>query len=210
MNYTTDDYTHKFKYYYWGPCLTRFNLDNEICEGLLQKGNLLKEDARTDLAGHLDKELRYSKEDQNWFLSKFSPVIKDHMKFLCDYHNKDLNANLQLTTLWINYMRKNEFQPHHIHNTELSFVIYLKVPEKLKEEHKNYVGTDTAGPGGIKFVNSLNNDFLNIAEVPLFPKENECYIFPGSLTHTVYTCKSDWERVSVSGNFKFVHPDEQV
>ena len=36
MNYTYD-YTHKFKYYYWGPCLTRFILSDEIIDGLLQK-----------------------------------------------------------------------------------------------------------------------------------------------------------------------------
>ena len=204
MNYTYD-YTHKFKYYYWGPCLTRFILSDEIIDGLFQRGDKLKEDARKGLAGHLNKELKYTQEDQNWFLSEFSPVISDHMKFLGEYHNKDFinNVNVDLIDLWINYMQKNEFQPHHVHNQQLSFVIYLQVPEKLKEEHKNYIGSDSAGPGGIKFINDWNADILNIAEVPIFPKKNECYIFPGSLVHTVYPFQSDCERVSVSGNFRF-------
>lgn len=199
------NYTNEFKYYYWGPCLTRFYISDELCDGLLQRGNSLKEDARTDLAGHLNKELKYTQEDQAWFLSKFSPVINDHINFLSDYHQRDYinKVNVELTTLWINYMQKNEFQPHHVHSQQLSFVIYLQVPEKLREEHKNYKGTDTAGPGGIKFINDWNTDILNIAEVPIFPEKNECYIFPGSLVHTVYPFKSDCERVSVSGNFRF-------
>ena len=50
---------------------------------------------------------------------------------------------------------------------------------------------------------AINYAILNIAEVPIFPKKNECYIFPGSLVHTVYPFQSDCERVSVSGNFRF-------
>lgn len=197
-------YTNEFTYYYWGPCLTKFIISDELCDGLLEKGNTLKEDARKGLAGHLDKELKYTQEDQNWFLSKFSPVINDHMKFLNTYHNKDITANIELTDLWINYMKSGEFNPPHIHNQQLSFVIYLKVPKELIEENKNYAGSDTAGPGGIKFINDWNADFLNIAEVPIFPMEKECYIFPGTLNHMVFPFKSDCERVSVSGNLRFV------
>ena len=197
-------YTNEFKYYYWGPCLTRFSINDELCDGLLQRGSLLKEDARAGLAGHLDKELKYTREDKDWFLSKFSPVISDHMKFLNEYHNKDIQVNIELTDLWVNYMQKGEFNPPHIHNQQLSFVIYLKVPKELIDENKNYIGSDSAGPGGIKFINDMNSDKLNIAEVPIFPKEKECYIFPGTLMHMVSPFKSDCERVSVSGNFKFI------
>ena len=55
-----------------GTCLTRFHISDELCDGLLQRGNRLKEDARKGLAGHLDKELKYTQEDKDWFLSKFS------------------------------------------------------------------------------------------------------------------------------------------
>ena len=197
-------YTNEFKYYYWGPCLTRFSINDELCDGLLQRGSLLKEDARAGLAGHLDKELKYTREDKDWFLSIFSPVISDHMKFLNEYHNKDIQVNIELTDLWVNYMQKGEFNPPHIHNQQLSFVIYLKVPQELIDENKNYIGSDSAGPGGIKFINDMNSDKLNIAEVPIFPKEKECYIYPGTLMLMVSPFKSDCERVSVSGNFKFI------
>ena len=95
-----------------------------------------------------------------WTMYRFHEIDEDDLFWL----NKDT--------------RGSEFNPPHIHNQELSFVIYVQVPEKLIEERKNYQGTDTAGPGGIKFINDWNADFLNIAEVPIFPKEKECYIFP--------------------------------
>tara|TARA_B100000035_G_scaffold255499_1_gene225170 strand:- start:1191 stop:1796 length:606 start_codon:yes stop_codon:yes gene_type:complete len=198
------EYKNEFKYFYWGPCLAKFILDDEFCKGLIKKGRLLKQDARQDLAGHLDKELKFTLEDRDWFLKKFSTYLNDYMIFLNEYHNKKFNVNCKLTDLWINYMKSGEFNPPHIHSQQLSFVIYLQVPEELKQEHKNYKGTDSAGPGGIKFINDFNNDILNIAEVPIFPKENECYIFPASLNHMVFPYKSNCERVSVSGNIEFI------
>ena len=198
------EYNNKFTFFYWGPCVTKFILDTDFCQELLQKGKNLKEDARKDLAGHLDKEFKYTSEDRDWFLSKFTPVISDHMKFLQDYHNKNLKHNVKLTDLWVNFMQKNEFNPPHVHSQQLSFVIYLQVPELLKQENANYKGTDTAGPGGIKFINDFNNDRLTISEAPIFPQENECYIFPASLNHMVFPYKSDCERVSVSGNIEFL------
>jgi hypothetical protein len=198
------NYNYAFEFKYWGPCLTKFILDDDLCKGLLDRGKVLKEDARHNLAGHIDKEFFYEKTDRDWFLSKFSPVINDHMVFLNKYHGKDLKVNCKLTDLWINFMKNGEFNPPHIHSGELSFVIYLQVPEKLKLEKKNYKGTDIAGPGGIRFINALNNDRLNITENPIFPQEKECYIFPASLNHMVFPFKSDCERISVSGNFEFL------
>jgi hypothetical protein len=203
MNYNFD-----FKFFYWGPCLTRFILDSKFCNELLHKGRLLKKDARKDLAGHLDKEFKYDENDKKWFVTKFSPILNDHLLFFKEYHNYNTNFNFKLTDLWINFMQKNEFNPPHKHSHQLSFVIYLQVPNQLKEEHKNYLGTDTGGPGGIKFINDCSNDNFKISEVPIFPKENECYIFPASLIHMVFPYKSDCERISVSGNIELM-PNEK-
>jgi len=197
-------YNNEFKYYYWGHCLTRFKLDDTLCKELLKRGNLLKEDARPDLAGHIQKELRYTTDDIEWFLPKFMPVLSDYTGFMKKYYNKDVNVGFTLKDLWINYMKNGEFNPIHVHSQDLSFVIYLQVPEKLKIENKNYKGTDSAGPGGIKFLNGMNNNVFDITEVPVFPEENDCYIFPASLHHMVHPFKSDCERVSVSGNIEFI------
>ena len=118
--------------------------------------------------------MKYTQEDKDWFLSKFSSVISI-LKFLNTYHNKNLQADVKLTDLWVNYMQKGKFNLSHIHNQQLSFVIYVQV-EKLIEENKNYQGTDTSGLG-IKFINDVNSNMLNIVRCNNFPKEKECYIF---------------------------------
>ena len=197
-------YNNKFKYFYWGPCVTRFILSDELCNGLLDKGRKDKEDARTDLAGHLDEEFKYTQNDKNWFVEKFNPYLNDHINFMNEYYNRQHNVTVHLNSLWINYMKNNEFNPPHIHSGQLSFVIYLKVPKELKEENKNYIGTDTCGPGGIRFTNDLKNNELIVSELSLFPEEKECFIFPAGLTHMVFPYKSNCERISVSGNFDFI------
>lgn len=194
------DFNNEFKYFYFGPCLTRFTLSDELCNGLLEKGKKSNEDARNGLAGHLDKEFNYSKDDRNWFIKKFEPYLQDHMKFLNEFHTREHNSTLVLTSLWINYMKNNEFNPPHTHSGDLSFVIYLKVPNDLKEENKKYIGTDPCGPGGISFVNDLKSDKMIVSEVNIFPEERECYIFPSKLHHMVFPFKSNCERISVSGN----------
>ena len=56
-----------------------------------------------------------------------------------------------MSALWINYQKKNEFNPPHDHDGKLSFVIYLKIPEELKKENAEYKGK-SCGPGGIQFL----------------------------------------------------------
>ena len=45
-----------------------------------------------------------------------------------------------LTALWVNYMKKHEFNPPHDHSDQLSFVIFLKVPEEITKEQEEYKG----------------------------------------------------------------------
>jgi len=199
------EYKNKFNFFHFGPCVTKFILTDEICNGLLKKGKKTNKDAREDLAGILDQEFNYNQEDQEWFINKFKDYLTDHINFLKYYHNYNFNVKVKLNNLWINYMKKNEFNPMHTHFGSLSFVIYLKVPKKLKEENKNYVGTDPSGPGGIRFMTDFKNTKLHTSALTIFPKEKECYIFPADLHHMVYPYKTNCERISVSGNLLFIN-----
>jgi hypothetical protein len=100
--------------------------------------------------------------------------------------------------MWINYQRKNEFNPPHDHADDLSFVIYLKVPEEIKKEFKEYKGR-SSGPGGISFIYGEGNRQA-ITYQSHFPEEGDLFIFPAWLKHFVAPFKADVERISVSGN----------
>jgi hypothetical protein len=79
--------------------------------------------------------------------------------------------------------------------------LYLKIPEQLKKENKEYMGTVTnGGPGAITFQYGEYRQF-NLDEHSIFPEEGDLYIFPFNLRHSVSPFKSNIERVSVAANF---------
>ena len=105
--------------------------------------------------------------------------------------------------MWVNYQRKLEYNPPHSHSGDLSFVIYLQVPNELVEERNESVGKRrNFGPGAICFEYGFHDAQFCISDGFRFPEVGELLIFPAWLKHYVFAFKSDVERVSVSGNIK--------
>ena len=59
---------------------------------------------------------------------------------------RDENAEFVLKKLWVNYQKKYDFNPIHIHSGVFSFVIWVQIPYDLTEERKRYnlKGDETA------------------------------------------------------------------
>ena len=157
--------THQF--YYSGPLLYHTELNENDLNSL--KKICLKDktkDFRKDLAGHLDHEYAIDTK-------KFNNIID---KYLLEYY--------QTFEHWygkkiINFMKSGEYNPPHIHsNCNLSCVIYLDVPLKLKNENKKYIGTiKNGGPGSINFIINTKKDDLFIGSKVFFPKNGDFFIF---------------------------------
>ena len=103
-----------------------------------------------------------------------------------------------LTALWVNYMKKHEFNPPHDHSDQLSFVIFLKVPEEITKEQEEYKGK-SGGPGSLSFLYGEGNR-QSITYQSIRPKEGDMFIFPAWMKHYVAPFYSDVTRISVSGN----------
>ena len=184
-------------FYYWGPYLWKTKVTQEICDELLERAKNSDIKHNKYLAGLIEKQFQYLEEDKAWFVEKISPYLDVYFQCGNFWYNKV--AKKSLVNLWINYMKKNEFNPEHTHNGDISFVIYLKVPEILKEENKQDVSR-SSGPGGITFYYGEKSEyFINTHD--FFPEERDLFVFPAKLRHTVMPFKSDCVRVSVSGNF---------
>lgn len=196
--------SEEINYVNWGPLVSKFSINDNFCKELLKRGKKTKQDARHILAGIIDKEFSFNADDMDWFCKEFSPYLNNHMNFLNTWHNTHFDVDLRLDKLWINFMKKEEFNPLHIHTGNLTFVIYLKVPKELELENKNYKGTDQGGPGAIKFINELKHDKLCVTRHSFFPKERDAFIFPATLNHMVNPFRCNGDRVSVSGNFHFI------
>ena len=184
----------------WGPCVVKCKIKPEYGKLLLDEAKNNKIDFRSKLAGQIDHETSYSDESRNKavpFLSQYFGVY-DQAYQAYTQRKYDKRPEYVLSALWINYQKANELNPPHDHDGKLSFVIYLKIPEELKQENKKYVGK-SCGPGGIQFLYG-NGPRDCISYMSYFPEELDMFIFPAWLKHWVSPFKSDCERISVSGN----------
>ena len=107
-----------------------------------------------------------------------------------------------ISSAWVNFMKAGEFNPPHIHDDcDFSSVLFVKVPEKLKEENKKFPGAGK-GPGSISFMYGEERPH-SMTYKGFFPEEGDLYIFPADLEHWVYPFISKGERISISANLKF-------
>ena len=185
----------------WGPCVIRVKVKEDFRKLLLDEGKKSTEDYTTKLAGILDKEVGYSDESKKKILPMLSQYIGVYDQAYQKFVNKpyDKTPEYVLSALWINYQRPNDFHPPHDHDGKLSFVIYLDIPDKLKEEQSVYKGK-SCGPGGIQFIYG-NGPIDAITYMSFFPQAGDMFIFPAWLKHWVAPYKGDCTRISVSGNF---------
>jgi len=188
----------KFEYFHWGPFLYRTKLSKEEIDKIK---SLCKKDKRKDrrkkLAGLLKEEYGI---DKNKLFPIIFPYLQSYHKGYLDYTGKILGKKINLKTSWVNFMKKNEFNPLHDHDGDLSFVIFVQIPEALVEENKQTITSGTK-PGSISFIINFQS-LYSISCRNFFPEEGDFFIFPANLTHFVNPFKSDVERISVSGNIK--------
>jgi hypothetical protein len=153
------------------------------------------------LAGHVRKE--YS-------LVNIIPDIENYILTLASEYDKIYNITPKIFTknlpyslgnLWVNFQKKYEFNPPHIHDGVMSFVIWHKIPYDLKEEIEIF---DSNVPQTSCFGFLYTNNLGDICSLVLpINKEYESImcLFPSKLMHYVnpfYT--SDDYRISISGN----------
>tara|TARA_R100000687_G_C6395925_1_gene139510 strand:+ start:91 stop:723 length:633 start_codon:yes stop_codon:yes gene_type:complete len=193
----------KYNFFYWGPFLFHTQITPEECQMILKEGKKCRKksnDFRSHLAGHLAEEytLTMTKEIMSWLRHYFNTYARGYNKWRGGGH---MSPNFKLLSLWINYMKANEFNPPHDHGADLSFVIYPDVPQKITKEHKEFKGTRGA-PGGISWMYGQGNRQC-ISVVHRMPATRDLFIFPSSLPHWVFPFRSNVERVSVSGNILF-------
>ena len=196
--------------YNWGPCVIKLKIQDEFKKILIQEALKNEEDFSARLAGQIKKETGYNEKQRDKIIPYLSPYLgiydEAYQRYRMDKYEK--KPQYVLSALWANFQRQYEFNPPHDHDGKLSFVIYLSIPDKLKEENKAYKGK-SCGPGGIQF---MYGDGIRdcITYISHFPEEGDMFIFPAWLKHWVMPYHSDCVRVSVSGNVHDSAPLNQI
>ena len=191
--------TINYTFFHWGPFLYKTTLtENELedIKNLCVKDP--KKDTRQDLAGLIKHEYKI---DRIKLFPILLPYFESYAKAYQSYCGRSLGSKIELVASWVNYMTKFESNPIHTHDEDLSFVIFTKISEELKQEWNNTVSSGTK-PGSLNFVISLDNKPTSINKHNFQPNERDFYIFPSDLNHFVNHFQTNGERISVSGNLK--------
>jgi len=166
-----------------------------------------------NLLGHMEKE--YKMDDMINFLEPFmlqmGNLYEEKYQYFQTFGSHVGPSTLILSELWVNFQKKYEFNPPHLHTGVLSFVIWMKIPYNLKDEDAIFPTVNSGGPRTSKFtfhyVNILGQFCSQILPVDS-SWEGRLAMFPSTLAHSVnpfYT--SDDYRISISGNLRFVNGD---
>jgi len=199
-------------YYNWGPFVMKTKLPDDVISELRSRGRTAKLYYNSQLAGHLQKQIKYDQPDAEWFYEETGPVFATYKELSNKYHDKTSgHETLQFHSLWVNFMKSGEFNPPHRHSGDVSFIVYCQTPENLKEERDEYIGRGIK-PGNVFFQYNTNytGEGEKIWETNSYefaPEVGDMYIFPSKLQHMVVPFQSEGMRISVSGNVSFNEQD---
>tara|TARA_R100001086_G_scaffold204704_1_gene120554 strand:- start:50 stop:733 length:684 start_codon:yes stop_codon:yes gene_type:complete len=187
----------------WGPCIVHLRISEAFHKLLLEEAQAsrVKElDYSKKLAGVIKEEYMFRKKET--FLPWISQILgiydEAFQKHKNVFYKPEDKPNYLLSSLWVNFMKKNEFNPPHDHADELSFVIFLDVPPEITKEQDEYDGR-SGGPGSLGFLYGEGNRQA-ITYQSVKPKNRDMFIFPAWVKHYVAPFYSDVTRISVSGN----------
>ena len=192
------------KYHQFGPYLAEMPVDPDYCSRLLKLGKKLKQSHRKNLAGQIEHEYLYPIETEPWIFQGFQIYINTWLEGYRRFKgHANFNPSYQLTQMWINRMKAQEYNPIHVHtNCSLSFVLWLEVPQRILSEAKKNK-TNGADPGQTVFLFGEEAAGLTVTERRFSPQVNTLMIFPASLRHQVMHFNSKVTRTSVAGNIRW-------
>ena len=165
------------------------------------------------LAGAIEKEYRLtdSVDIINEYLQTITPHHWEQWGEIGNKHKMYvLDKSFTHSDLWVNLQQKYEYNPLHLHQGELSFVIWVNIPYDLEDEKRLPSMRSQTSPNlpsfKFRFPNFMGPGGMgtHIIEVDK-SYEGKLILFPSYLLHEVspfYT--SDGYRISVSGNISRV------
>ena len=164
-------------------------LNNEVDTKIFSKSN----DYSSKLASQIRKEVQISKSFIKKNLEK--ELIKNIKIFLTKENIKKIKE-IKILNLWVVSQYKNEYNPIHYHEGDLSGVGYLKIPKK-----RNFSKKKIKTNGTIDFISGSKN-FLSESIYNHNPKVGDIIFFPNYLMHTAYPFRVEGERRSFSLNIE--------
>jgi len=187
----------------FGPTMGKGKLSRKFIDMInlqVEKAPLSKKnDYSSKLASQIRNEVKLSNSFVKKKLSK--ELIKNIKNYLKD-SKIDKIKEIKIINLWVIKQLKNEYNPIHYHDGQLSGVGYLKIPKNMNQ-NKMVKNKKIKTNGTIDFINGQRS-FLSKSIYNLNPKVGDLVLFPNYLMHTAYPFNIDDERRSFSFNVKIL------
>ena len=185
----------------FGPTLGKSKLSKKIIKVInnhVNKTTLSKKnDYSSKLASQIKNEIKFTKSFIDKNLSK--ELINNIKNYLKKSDIKNIKE-IKIINLWAVRQFKNEYNPIHYHNGQLSGVGYLMIPKNMNQ-NKMVKNKKIKTNGTIDFINGQRS-FVSKSIYNLNPKLGDLILFPNYLMHTAYPFNIDGERRSFSFNVK--------
>ena len=187
----------------FGPTIGKSKLSKKIINFLnayIDKSQISK---KNDYSSKLASQIRNEIKIPNLIISRnlSKELIKNIKSYLKKSDVKKIKE-IKIINLWVIRQFKNEYNPIHYHDGQLSGVGYLQIPKKMNQ-NKLVKNKRIKTNGTIDFINGQKN-FLSKSIYNLNPKLGDLLIFPNYLMHTAYPFNIDGERRSFSFNVKIL------
>ena len=185
----------------FGPTIGKGKLSKEVIKKINNFIDNTTVSKKNDYSSKLSSQIKDEIKLSNIFIKK--NLTKQLIKNIKIYLNKS-EANkikdIKIINVWVVKQFKNEYNPIHYHDGQISGVGYLKIPQNMNQ-NKMVKDKKIMTNGTIDFVNGQRG-FLSKSIYNLNPKLGDLILFPNYLMHTAYPFNIDGERRSFSFNVK--------
>ena len=149
-----------------------------------------------NLAGNVKKEIALSLGEIKSLELVINKLVTEYiLKTVGSQFNPE-TTNMTYTS-WVVSQYAGDFNPVHIHDSQLSGVFFLKVPSGYEEEYRREDHYPSVGC--LEFLGSVANTFAKHSWL-VKPQIGDLYVFPSWLSHQVYPFRSEGERRSMAFN----------
>lgn len=183
----------------------------DILDMLNKKADEIKKDftKATPFNKYLAGNLRYEflleeVSELNTFVVEVIRAYESNFDYMNSIRLLSKDVPLQFGPTWINFMKKHEFNPPHMHNGVYSYVLWLDIPYDIEDEKNapSSINSNHNYPGHFGFIYTSILGETRTEELPVDRTWNGTLcLFPAKLYHFVNPfTTSDEYRITVAGN----------
>ncbi len=191
----------------FGPTLYKGKFSEKLRLEILEKAAQSNDSASQSLAGNIEQErfIDLTPECGNELTANVQSYLEQCHRAGVFKPKSELKG-MSFEKIWVNYQKKGEWNPPHVHSGDFSMVGYCQVPQELNDEWKfeNQKGQDPVG-GKIQWNYGTAATHNTTVFGPIIPEEGTLYIFPAWLLHFVFPFNSDVTRISFSTNCHLIY-----